>query len=94
MQKRAQVTERQLTEQVKRLRDKSSRPDAIGNLLDLLSNLMMRSGLRMEGQRVRRVADDVLMGANEPDLSGMGHDDTRQMAASVAERYLKRRNEQ
>lgn len=86
MQKKAMVTERQLVEQIKRLRDKGSRPDAIGNLLGLLANLMMRSGLRTEAQRVQRVADDI--GVNEPDLSGLGHDDARQMAASVADRYL------
>ena len=82
------VTERELTEQVKRLRDKGSRPEALARLLELLAELIARSGFRQESQRVRRVADD--MALDVPDTSGMGHDDTRSMAARIVSVYDER----
>lgn len=88
MTKQAMVTERQLTEHVKMLRNKTTRDSALAGLLDNLSDLMMRSGWRAEGARVRRVAEDMHMALSAPDTSGLGHDDVRSLSARVAARYL------
>lgn len=85
------VSEREFVDQVKRLRNKDSRDEAIANLLDSLGRLMVRSGWNLEGRRVRIVARDMNDAIQEDrDFSGLGHDDTRQLAASVTDRYLQR----
>lgn len=88
------ITERQLVEQIRRLRKPATRDAALAALLDMLAELMGRSGWRPQADKVRRIAQDIHSVAGfeeQEDISGLGHGSRpKPRIGSVVDLYLQR----
>jgi len=70
------ITERQLVEQIRKLRKPATRDAALAALLDMLADLMARAGWRPQADKIRRIAQDIHTVAGfeeQEDISGLGH---------------------
>jgi len=87
------INERQLVEQIRKLRKPATRDAGLASLLDMLADIMARRGWRSQAERVRRIGQDIhdVAGFEEQDISGLGHGSRpKPRVGSVANQFLQR----
>ena len=85
------ITERQLTEEIRGLRKPATRDASLAALLDMLADIMSRSGWRPQAEKIRRIAQDIHTAGGAQDTSGLGHGTKpKPLFANVAARHLQR----